>query len=385
MITQLSWWLFWSSLTVIVYTYIGFPLLLTLLALLISKPIKRGDKTPTVSFIIAAYNEAEVITKKLDNLLALDYPRERLQIIVASDGSDDGTNDLVRQYASAGVELLTLPRQGKNRTLNSAVSSARGEILVFSDADSILAPDALRYLTVPFNDPSIGGVAGDYHHMMKIARAAGERTYWDFDRNLKMLQTCIGSVSSVSGALYAVRRSLRSPVPSGVTDDFFTAASIVSTHHRVILEPRAKAFGPVADSTKAEFRRKVRIITRGLRGVWLSRHLLNPFKYGFFSLQLLTHKLLRRLMVLPLLVLLVTAPVLWYQSWFYQLATVAQFGLYGMALLGFLLQKTRLGRLKIFTLPLFFAMVNVAALLAISNFLRGERRDTWVAQRSASA
>jgi cellulose synthase/poly-beta-1,6-N-acetylglucosamine synthase-like glycosyltransferase len=378
-------WLFWGSLGLIIYTYIGFPLLNALRGTLRPRPIKRGAEMPSISMIVAAYNEGAVIVKKLDNTFALNYPRERIQIVVASDGSDDGTNDLVAGYGAPEVHLLVLPRQGKNRTLNDAVAAATGDILVFSDADSMLAPDALRHLVAPFVDPEVGGVGGDFHYASDRGEGEGERTYWSFDRTLKQLQSRAGSITSATGQIYAMRQSLFKPLPLGVTDDFFTSIQVPAAHRRLVFEPQALAYGPVAASSKAEFRRKVRVMTAGLRGVWMVRRVLNPFEYGFFAIQLWSHKVLRRLMVLPLIVLCASALVLWPFGWLYQLAAIGQLGLHGAGLLGFLLRKTRLGQSKVLSLPFFFDMVNAAAIVALVNLIRGERHDIWVPQRSEEA
>jgi glycosyltransferase involved in cell wall biosynthesis len=375
--------LFWGALGLIIYTYIGFPILILLRAVLTPKPIRRGAYLPKVSMIIAAYNEAAVIQDKLHNTFSLDYPQTHLEVIVASDGSDDGTNELVLQSAASQVRLLALPRQGKNPTLNTAVSLAQGDILLFCDADSMLAPDALRRLMEPFHDPEVGGVGGDYRYTSQRGGSAGERAYWSFDRILKSLQSRAGSMTSVSGAIYAIRRSLYQPLPVGVTDDFYIAMQAPSAHLRLVFEPRAVAYGPIAASAKAEFRRKVRVITAGLRGVWRMQHLLNPMEYGFDALQLLSHKVLRRLMILPLIILGITAPILWSHGWFYQLAAFSQFALHGTAIIGFLLQPTPLSRLKVFSVPFYFDMVNIAALVAIANLRQGKRHDLWLPQRLA--
>lgn len=378
-----NWWLFWGAVCLIAYTYIGFPLILALRGLLRPKPFKRGQETPLVSLVIVAYNEAPVILKKLDNACSLDYPLDRLEIIVASDGSNDGMNELVAAYGGDQVRLLVLPRQGKNRSLNAAVATARGEILVFSDADSMLVPDALRHLVAPFNDPDVGGVGGDYYYATNTDEGIGERAYWDVDRVLKRLQSRAENMTSATGQIYAIRRSLFKPVPMSVTDDFYTSVQVVSAHRRLVFEPRAVARGPVAASSNAEFKRKVRVMTRGLNGVRLSSHLLNPFQYGFFAIQLLSHKVLRRLMAIPLFVLAATAPLLWARGRFYRIATLLQLGLHGAALVGFLARGTRIGKSKMFSLPFFFDMVNIASLVAATNVLRGKRQDVWVTQRAA--
>jgi cellulose synthase/poly-beta-1,6-N-acetylglucosamine synthase-like glycosyltransferase len=347
-----------------------------------SKKIRtQPNQFPAISVIIAAYNEADVITKKIENILVSNYPHNRLEIIVVSDGSTDGTNDLVSSFKAPGVRLLDLSRQGKNSAINEAVKTAKGEILVFTDADSTLHPDSLQNLVASFSDPEIGGVSGDYRYAGQNVKQEGEHAYWNYDRILKRLQSANGSVSGASGALYAIRSSLFKPVPTTVTDDFFSAMQVVSSHHRLIFEPRAVAYGTVASSARAEFRRKVRIITRGLHGIWLMRHLLNPFSYGFFAIQLFTHKLLRRLVVIPLILLAVSAPLLWYTGWLYQVATITQFAFHAIALAGFTLQNTRLGQTKFFGIPFHFDLVYYASLIAIFNNLRGNQYATWRPER----
>jgi cellulose synthase/poly-beta-1,6-N-acetylglucosamine synthase-like glycosyltransferase len=378
-----GWWFFWSAVGLIVYTYVGFPLLLALRGLLRPRPVRRDDITPSVSLIIAAYNEASVIKDKLDNIMALDYPRDQLEVIIASDGSDDGTNAIVAAYDAPHVRLLALPRQGKNRTLNAALAEARGDILVFSDADSMLEPDALRNLVAPFADPDVGGVGGDYRYPTDVVEGSGERTYWNIDRVIKDLQNRAGSMTSATGQIFAIRREYARPVALGVTDDSYLSIQVPASHKRLVFEPSAVAYGPIATSADKEFQRKVRVTTRGLRSVWLNRRVLNPFEYGFFAIQYGSHKVLRRLVGVPLIVVALTAPTLWNRSWLYKLATLGQCGLHGAALAGFVLRNTRIGQHKALSLPLFFDMVNVAGIMALVKLMRGERRDIWVPQRDS--
>jgi cellulose synthase/poly-beta-1,6-N-acetylglucosamine synthase-like glycosyltransferase len=375
--------LFWGAVALIVYTYILFPALVFLRGLLWRRPYKSAEITPRVSLIIAAHNEANTIGAKLNNILSLDYPHDRLEVLIASDGSDDGTDAIVRSYAERGVGLLSLPRQGKAPALNSAVAASTGEILVFSDANSMYAPDALRAIVRPFADPAVGGVAGNQRYMTEhsTGTGSGERSYWNFDRGLKRFQSQAGNAISATGAIYAIRRSLFRPVPGGVTDDFVTSTRVIAQGYRLVFAPEAVAYEPVAGSSGAEFGRKVRVITRGLRAVLVMRELLNPFRYGFYALQLFSHKVLRRLVVFPLIVLFLLSPVLWQKGLFYQTATLAQVAFYGCGALGMLLAGTRLGRLKVFAIPFFFCMVNAAALLAALNVMRGHQIDRWEPQR----
>ena len=379
--------LFWTALGLIVYTYFIFPLLVVLRGILLKKPYKSEDVSPLprVSVIIAAYNEEKEIGEKLNNILSLDYPKDRLEVVIASDGSTDRTNEIVSEYASRGIMLLPLPRLGKAGALNAAVAASTGEILVFSDANSIYKSDALRAIVRPFADAKVGGVAGNQVYLKKKGTSvvgAGERSYWDFDRIMKQFESSAGNTISATGAIYAIRRSLFEPVVEGVTDDFYTSTNVIARKYRLVFAPDAIAYESVAGTSKMEFGRKVRVITRGLRAVLIARRqLLNPFRYGFYAVQLFSHKALRRLVVFLLLLLLLVNPFLWNDGPFYQLTMLGQLGFYGLGLLGYLLDGTRLGRLKPFTIPFYFCLVNLAVLLAALNIMRGQQIKRWEPQR----
>jgi cellulose synthase/poly-beta-1,6-N-acetylglucosamine synthase-like glycosyltransferase len=379
----MSEFLFWAALCLIAYTYGVFPILTLLRGRLAQRPYASADSAPRMSLIIAAYNEAASIGAKVENSLALDYPREQLEIIVVSDGSTDGTDAIVHGYAKQGVRLLSLPRGGKAAALNAAVAQAEGDILVFSDANSMYHPGALRALACPFADAEVGGVAGNqvYQTRQTAVHDTGEQSYWNVDRRLKRAQSQAGNTISATGAIYAVRRTLFRSVPDGVTDDFAISTDVIAQAYRLVFAPDAIAYEPVACSSDAEFGRKVRVITRGLRGVLLRRALLNPLRYGFYALQLLSHKLLRRLMVFPLLLMLLLIPLTWNSGPFYQLVDEAELVFYGCAVVGLLFRRTRLGRLMPFSLPFFFCLVNAAALVATFNLVRGRRIDRWETRR----
>ena len=373
--------LFWGSLGLILYTYVGFPLLVLIRGLVRRRPVVKGDITPRVSLVIAAYNEAATIGAKLDNALALDYPRDRLEIIVASDGSTDGTNEIVARYAGRGVRLLAFPRQGKIPALNAAVAQATGEILVFSDATSIFAPDALRILVRPFADPTIGAVGGNQHYDSGGGVASiGERLYWSFDRTLKLLQSAAGNVIAAGGAMYAIRRALFQPVPLGVGDDFVVSTRAIAQGYRLICEPTAIAYETIALTDGAEFGRKVRVVDQGLRGLWAVRELFNPLRYGFYAVQIFSHKLLRWSVTAPLIVLLAVSPSLARAGRFYRLIALGQLGFYGCALGTLALRRTPLARRRLFKLlaiPYYFCLVNLAALRGWLRLLEGKRIDMW--------
>jgi cellulose synthase/poly-beta-1,6-N-acetylglucosamine synthase-like glycosyltransferase len=366
-----------------------FPILVIFRGLIWKRPYKSEERIPLplVSVVIAAYNEEKEIEKKLINILSLEYPKDRLEVIIASDGSTDRTNAIVQDYEERGVMLMSLPRQGKAAALNAAVAASKGEIVVFSDANSIYKSDALRALVRPFADPQVGGVAGNQCYLKNKeaeGSSAGERGYWDFDRIMKQFESNAGNTISATGAIYTIRRSLFQPVLEGVTDDFFTSTSVIAQGYRLVFAPDAVAYESVAGKSSREFGRKVRVITRGLRAVLVARRqLLNPFRYGFYSVQLFSHKVLRRIIVFPLLILFLVNPFLWQAGLFYRLMMIGQLGFYSLGLLGMLLDGTRLGRLKIFTMPFYFCLVNTAVLIATMNLLRGQQIKRWEPQRKA--
>jgi cellulose synthase/poly-beta-1,6-N-acetylglucosamine synthase-like glycosyltransferase len=377
---------FWGAVAVLAYTYAGFPLLVLARAAVRPRPYRTGDVRPPVSVLIAAHNEATAIGPKLESVLAAAYPGGRREVIVASDGSDDGTEEVVRRYEDRGVRLLALPRVGKAAALNRAIAVATGEVLVFTDANSALEPDAVTALVRPFADPTVGGVAGDQRYRRRGDEAAvtgGERRYWDFDRLLKVAESRAGNAISATGALYAVRRELVGEVPEGVTDDFATSTGVIAAGARLVFAPDAVAWEPVAASGEVEFGRKVRVMTRGLRGVLVRRELLDVRRHGFYAVQLVSHKVLRRLMVVPLAVLAVASPALWRRGRLYRLATVGQVLFYGAGAAGLLAGSSgrRRGRHRLLAIPAFFCLVNAASVKACWNLVTGRRIDRWEPQR----
>lgn len=381
---------FWAALATIAYTYVGFPLLVLVRARLRPRPPASAPIEPTVSIVLAAHNEAAAIGARLDNLVALDYPADRLSTIVASDGSDDRTVEIARRYADRRVHVLDLGRVGKADALNAAVEAADGEILVFTDANTMFEPGALRALVAPFADPEVGGAAGDQRYlpagMAQVGGtstdAAGERTYWDLDRRVKLAESAAGSTVSATGAIYAIRRDLFEPVRAGVTDDFITSTAVVAQGRRLVFVPDAVAWEPVAGSDRLEYGRKVRIMTRGLRGVAVRRALLDPRRSGFYAVQLASHKILRRMMAVPLLALAATAGSLWGAGPIYRLTALGAAAVTVLGGVGLAAPTTRLGRHRLARLCGFFLLVNVASLQAAWNLATGRRIDRWEPRRS---
>jgi glycosyltransferase involved in cell wall biosynthesis len=381
--------LFWGASALVAWTYIGFPAVALLRARWRPRPIQAADVTPSVTVVLAAHDEAAAIGGRVDDLLRQDYPADRFRIVVASDGSTDATVTEARRTDDPRVDVLDLPRVGKAAALNAAVSRAQGDVLVFTDANTAFAADAVRRLVRPFADPAVGGVAGDQVYLRPgseddAAANVGERGYWDLDRIVKHAESLGGSVISATGAIYAIRRDLFVAVPEGVTDDFVTSTRVVEQGRRLVFEPTARAFEPTAGSGSREYRRKVRIMTRGLRGVAAVRTLLDPRRSGFYAIQLFTHKVLRRVMVVPLGAIAIASMALWSDGIVYRVAALGQLGVYGLGLAGLVARDRPVGRQPFLALPAFFCLVNIASLHAIVNLVTGRRIDRWTPARGSA-
>ena len=378
---------FWVSVGVLVYAYAGFPVLLGLAAAIRPRRVQRAPVTPTLTLIIAAYNEEACIAERLANAVRADYPLENLEIIVASDGSTDATERIVREFGH-GVRLLALPRRGKLAALVDAAREACGSILVFSDANSVVEPDALRMIARNFADPAVGGVVA--HTAYRDADAGessgrGEAMYWEYDTWLKQLESMTGSVVSAHGGLYAIRRELfQVPADRAVTDDFIISTAVVAQGHRLVFEAGARAWELPVPTAQREFSRRVRLMTRGLRGVWLRRALLNPARYGVYAAVLLTHKVIRRLLFIPLVVILLASAYLASGSVPFSVLLLLQLGFYALAAAGLVLRGSSAGRLRPLYVPFYYCMANAAAAIAVVRFLRGERIVSWQPQRHPS-
>ena len=375
-----------SGLFAIAAPFVLYPIILWIRAALAPNPIAAADCTPTVSLIICAHNEEGSLPAKLENALALDYPSDRLQICLASDGSTDATVDIAKQFEKRGVRVLDLPRNGKAYALSAAANSCETDVLAFSDANSQWQPDALRALVRPFADPRVGGVAGDQRYAQgpeqgrTIDDTLGERTYWNFDRQLKQWQSSAGNVISATGAIYAVRRSLFQSPPADATDDFMISTGVIAQGQRLVFAADAVSIEPPAGKQGSEFRRKVRVITRGLRGVGYRKNLLNPTLTGVYAFELLLHKLWRRLTWIPFLMLLLSTPFAWSQGGYSAafsigLVTATAVGVAGLVVPG-------LGRLKLVALASYILMVNGACAFASLNALRGRRVSHWDPERT---
>jgi cellulose synthase/poly-beta-1,6-N-acetylglucosamine synthase-like glycosyltransferase len=375
---------FWTCFALLVYIYFGYPFLLTLLARFSKKPPAVPDlPPPSVTLLISAYNECQVISAKLANALALEYPADRLEIMVISDASDDGTDEIVQQYPHWGVRLVRQqPRMGKTAGLNLGVSQAKGQILVFSDANALYQPDALRRLVRHFSNPRVGYVVGNARYSEKgvaSSSAESEGLYWKLETYLKKKESDFGSVVGGDGAIYAIRRELYSPLLPTDINDFLNPMQIVARDFLGVFEPAAICYEEAADSFDREFRRKVRIISRSLNALRRIPSVLNPFRNSRHWFMLVSHKLLRWFAPV-FMILLFTASLFLWRFPVYRLAALLQSVFYGMALVGWRWQSQhRLG--KIFSLCFYFCLVNLASLVGCSKCLRGDLVGQWTPPR----
>jgi cellulose synthase/poly-beta-1,6-N-acetylglucosamine synthase-like glycosyltransferase len=376
--------LFWTMAGLLLYVYVGYPLLLVAIRMVGgARPVTKGDGRPPATLVVSAYNEAEVIGEKLANCLALDYPADRLQVLVVSDASTDGTDDIVRASRDPRVSLLRIPvRSGKTLGLNEAIRAAQGQIVVFSDANAIYGPDALAALVRNFSDPTVGAVVGESTYARSDAGAdKHESLYWRYEVLIKRLESALGSVVGGDGAIYAIRKSLYRPMRADALSDFVNPMQIVLGGHRCVYESEARSIERGAGDFGREFRRKVRIVNRAWRATMSLKALLNPVRFGLFSLELISHKVLRWLVPLFLLLALVTNIAAVERGRIYVAILAAQLILYGLALLGYALRDCE--RLpNILAVPFYFVMVNLASARGIIEAYLGKTYTTWTTARA---
>jgi len=380
--------IFWIAIAAIAYTYAGYPLLLILIGKFRAKPITRREVTPSVTVIIAAYNEERDLAGKLDNTLALDYPKDKLEIIVTSDCSTDRTDEIVGSFKSRGVRLhRQAERLGKTAAQNAAVEKASGEILLFSDATTHYRPDVLRMLVPSFADPSVGCATGTviYAHDADSSVSHGTRSYWSYEFLLKKHESAITSLIGVCGCMYAVRKSAYVPLYHEACSDFLVATMMVRQGLRAVYEPEAVCVEAPNARAHKELAVRVRIITQTLADLWRNRDVLNPFVKGFYAVQLLSHKVMRYIVPLFLIAILMTSAFLALHSAFFAVIFMAQVCFYLASAASTVL--VRLGvNSRWLALPHYFVITNVACLIALFKLLRGERYIKWepVRERAAS-
>ena len=368
--------IFWVSVTFVFYAYMGYPLLLMAIGVLRDRPVRKSPNHPMVSLIITAYNEEKRIREKLDNALRQDYPRERLDIVVASDCSTDGTDDMVRSYGPSGVRLVrSSVKGGKEAAQKLAVESTTGEILVFSDTATMLEPQAISTIVRNFSDPTVGCVSSVDRFIDVDGAVSGEGAYVRYEMFLRNIETRVNTLVGLSGSFFAARRTVCQNWAPDLQSDFNTLLNSVRLGLRGVADPESIGFYKNLADPKKEYDRKVRTIVRGISVFMKSLALLNPFRYHLFAWQLISHKLCRWLVPFAMIGALGANVMLASSSLFYQGALMAQTGFYALALA--YLVTTRLPSVGVLRIPSFFVMVNVSILDAWVRYCRGERIVSW--------
>ena len=384
----------------IIYTYFLYPIILLILRIFFNNPVNKKDITPSVSLVITAYNEEKNIREKIENSLRLDYPKDKLEIIIASDCSTDTTDEIIKGYEDRDIKLVRQQeRRGKTAAQNNAVEHANGEILVFSDAPTIYKSDVLKKLVRNYYDLGVGCVTGEviYRNETDSTMGEGGSLYWRYESKIKQLESDIGSILGAAGCIYSMRRSLYTPFDENylsdfvsplkivienrsIDDDFITPLKIYVRGIRSIMEPEAISIENTSKSIKEEFKMRSRVITRAISGLLHMSRILNPFKYPIYSFQLLSHKMLRWFVPVSMIIVFLLNLLLLDSKLFY-LAFQLQSIFYILALIGFAVDQVGLTRIKVFFIPYYFCVVNLAVLWGICKYITGRRDMLWTPAR----
>ncbi len=384
--------LLWAGILIVFYAYLGYGLLLFILVKtkrsFFKKEVPPLDvDLPEVAFVVCAFNEADWMREKIENCLALDYPPEKITFLFATDGSDDGTEQVVEQFPfpiNVRWKLLHRPeRQGKIAAFDRAMGFVEAPIVVSTDANTIVNAQAVRLMVRHFSNESVGAVAGEKRISLNekdAASGAGEGIYWKYESLLKKWDAELWSVVGAAGELFAIRTALYEPVPKDtIIEDFYLTLRIAQRGFRVMYEPGAAASEGYSASVKEELKRKIRIAAGGLQAISRLRSLLNPFRYGVLSFQYVSHRVLRWTLApafLPIIFLANAALVASGGSVFYKWLLAAQVVFYTAAVLGWLLERREV-KVKALFVPYYFCVMNYAVYAGFGRFWRGQQSVLW--------
>lgn len=385
-----SFYIFWISLGLIVYTYLGYGAFVWILSKVrkAREPIyfESDQELPHVTLIVAAYNEEGFIARKIEDSLKINYPKDKLKLLFVTDGSDDKTPEIVKSYE--GVQLYHQPeRRGKINAVNRVMELVDTPIVVFSDANTFLNRDVVRNMVRHYKNPQVGGVAGEKRVMQNEHEnaAGGEGLYWKYESFLKKKDSDLSSVMGAAGELFSVRTDLFTPPSANmVIEDFYISMKIVSDGYQFVYEPEAYAVETASETIADEWKRKVRIAAGGFQAIIKLRKLLNPFKYGMISFQYISHRVLRwTLTPLALLTVLVSNVILATTgSLIYQMLLAGQVGFYLLAALGYTLRNKSVS-IKGFFVPFYFMVMNLSVYKGFFRFLAGKQSVVWEKARRA--
>jgi cellulose synthase/poly-beta-1,6-N-acetylglucosamine synthase-like glycosyltransferase len=373
--------LFWLAIGWIAYALVGYQILLFVASRLprtADNRLERADITPAVSLLIAARNEEAVIAEKLENTLALDYPRDRLQVIVMSDASTDRTDEIVRGYADRGIMLHAVPGcLGKPNAMNATVPLATGEIILISDANSMYATDALRQMTCNFADPRVGCVTGEERRVATAEGAGlGESLYCRLDNWIKRLEGRVGSMVMVNGGFVAIRRELYPKLDPRLNFDLVWAPLLQLRGYRTVYEPEAVSVETYPLDSTGDFRRRTRTVMQAFYSYLAVPQALNPLRTGWYAVRLLSHRFVRWFVLPALAVALLANAGLAGAGPFYLGLLIVQLACYAAALAGWLLDRAG-RRFLPFYIPYYFVYVHTAAFAGVCKALAGRRVTSW--------
>ena len=372
--------IFFGSLILIFYTIAGYPILLALVSFFKKKPVKKKEIIPDVTMIIPVYNEASTIAEKIQNCIEIDYPPEKLQIIVVSDASTDQTGSIVASFPNENILFIDLPlRSGKVSAQNYAVQFCRAPIIIFTDVAIMVKSDAVKRIVQNFHDPDIGAVScRDAIVDAKLSRNR-EKDYIQYDMLVRKYTSKIGTLIGVTGGFYAVRSHIaEGGWNPAFPPDFYVALRCIKKGMRVIEDPEVIAYYKTTSSGSDELKRKVRTINRGMHALFSTAniHLLNPFRYGFAAIELISQKLLRWLLPVLFLLFFVSNIFVFHLSILTKITMSMQLFLYGAGIYGFFAKKT--AKLPIFvTTPFFFLIANISILTALVELMKGKKYVMW--------
>ena len=376
--------IFWASFFLLFYIYFGYPLAIKAVATLKPRPVdKSNDYQPSVSILIAAYNEAKDIEATLRNKLDLDYPADLMEILVISDESDDGTDDIVKRVAQTAPYPVRLyrqaPRQGKTAGLNTLREHAKGDILLFSDANSEWDAQAVSALVSNFNDPTVGYVTGKmiYVHQDGALVGDGCSAYMKYENWLRLQETQAGSVVGVDGGIDAMRKSLHQLLSADQLPDFVQPLKVVEQGYRVVYEPKALLKEEALTDGTSEFSMRVRVSLRALWALKDMKHLMNPGRDGLFAWQIISHKLLRYGAFVPMITLALASLYLAPRAGIYVLAALGYIAFVALAWQGHKKEVEGEPLSEMYSIPYYFMLLNLASYKACVAFLKGEKKVIW--------
>lgn len=390
--------LFWTMIAVVIYTYVGYGLVLYCLVKI--KRLFGKKKTnatgnpyePEVTLFIAAYNEKDYVAEKMKNTLSLDYPKDKLRIVWVTDGSDDGTPDLLRQYKEATV-LHDPARNGKIGAMNRGMRLVTTPIVIFSDANTMLGKESIRRIVRLFETPTVGCVSGEkriHDKAADVASGAGEGLYWKYESTLKKWDAELYSVVGAAGELFAIRTELYREVEKDtLLDDFIISLRVAQEGYTIQYDPEAYAVESASANVKEELKRKIRISAGGIQSVVRLSSLLNIFKYGLLSFQYISHRVLRWTLTPLCLLLLIPAgfALAWYEGLFspgvYAILFWLQIAFYIMALTGWFLEN-RSTSIKILFVPYYFFIMNLSVVLGFMRYMKKAQTVNWERAKRAA-